>query len=110
MRLSALIRASVRFLGPVANAVRGELSKPEIVRAIAKATVVGGVTGASMAATIKSPDTLTDVVVPLAAAVFTGVLDALSRLQQGEPKPVVVVAEAPPVPLPEPPQTPKSQP
>ncbi len=57
------------------------------MRGLTKAVVVGAVTRASMAATIQRTDVLTDVVVPLAAAAFTGILDALSRLQQGDPKP-----------------------
>jgi len=65
------------------------------------------VTRASMAATIQQADVLTDVVVPLAAAAFTGILDALSRLQQGELKPIAPPAEEmPPFPLPEPPSQP----
>lgn len=94
----------IRFLGPVANAVHGEISKQETVRALTKAMVVGAVTRASLAATIQQADVLTDVVVPLAAALFTGILDALSRLQQGEMKPLAPPAEeAAPFPLPNPP-------
>lgn len=97
-------RRVIHFLGPVAGAIKGELSKQETVRALTKAIVVGAATRASMAATIQEPDVLTDVIVPLAAAAFTGILDALSRLQQGEPKPVPPPAdEPPPFPLPEPP-------
>ena len=102
-------RRVVRFLGPVAGAIKGELSKQETVRALTKAVVVGAATRASMVATIREPDVLTDVVVPLAAAAFTGVLDALSRLQQGDPKPAPPPAdEAPPFPLPEPPSPERS--
>jgi hypothetical protein len=92
---------TVRFLGPVAGAIKGELSKQETVRALTKAVVVGAATKASMFATIQQADVLTDVVVPLAAAAFTGILDALSRLQQGDPKPLPVVEAPPQVPLPE---------
>ncbi|SIN70848.1 hypothetical protein SAMN05444166_0299 [Singulisphaera sp. GP187] len=101
--IETAVERAIRFLGPVANAVHGEISKQETVRALTKAVIVGAVTRASMAATIQRQEVLTDVVVPLAAAVFTGLLDALSRLQQGEPKPVTPRNdEMPQFPLPEP--------
>jgi hypothetical protein len=77
--------AAFRFLGPVAGSIRGELSKQETVRALAKAVVVGGATRATLWASLTAPDALSGVVVPLAAAALTGVLDALGRLQQGDP-------------------------
>lgn len=103
-KVAKILRSTLTFLGPVAGAVHGELSKQETARAIVKAFVVGAATRASMAATIRQSDFLTDVIVPLAAAAFTGALDALSRLQQGEPKPPKPDDEPPPAPLP------KSQP
>lgn len=84
-KLTHLARATIDFLGPVAGAIHGQLSRPEIARAAAKAGVVAVATGASMAATLKNPETLSELVVPLAAAAFTGVLDAVSRLKQGDP-------------------------
>lgn len=96
-------RKAAQFLGPVAGAIQGELSKQETARALAKAMVVGLATRASLAATIREPEVMGDVIVPLAAAAFTGILDALSRLQQGAPKPVPAeIDNPPPVPLPRP--------
>jgi hypothetical protein len=94
-RLRQWVLALAKLVGPVAGAVHGELSKPEVVRSLTKAVVVGAATRASMFATVRDPEFLTDVVVPLAAAAFTGVLDALSRLQQGEPKPTDAPTEPP---------------
>ncbi|AGA28401.1 hypothetical protein [Singulisphaera acidiphila] len=101
-KLTHLARATIDFLGPVAGAIHGQLSRPEIARAAAKAGVVAVATGASMAATLKNPDTLSELVVPLAAAAFTGVLDAVSRLKQGDPnlEPDDDDDKPPPVPLP----------
>lgn len=109
IRFKRYFWAAVRFLGPVAGAVQGTLSKPEIVRALAKATVVGTATRTSMTAVMRDQETLTEVVVPLAAAVFTGVMDALGSLGHGDPKPEPAPApdEVPPFPLP---TNPESQP
>jgi|GEM_PF-3222265 len=110
-RSSELTRAFVHFLGPVAGAIKGELSKQETARALVKALVVGVATRASLAATIQQPDVLADVVVPLAAAGFTGALDALSRLEQGNPKStstLVRTDEVPSTPIPHPPDDPRN--
>jgi len=109
-RSSELSRAVVHFLGPVAGAIKGELSKQETARALVKALVVGVATRASLAATIQQPDVLADVVVPLAAAGFTGALDALSRLEQGNPKPTSTGerTDEPPPPAPHPPDDPRN--
>jgi hypothetical protein len=98
----------IRYLGPVANAVHGELSKPEVARALVKALVTGAGTWGTMRVAITSPDTLTDVVIPTAAAALTGIMDAMSRLEQGMPKststsPPVVEDAAPREPAPGPP-------
>lgn len=87
----------IRYLGPVASAVHGELSKPEIARAAMKAVITGGATWGTMKVSITDPDTITSLVIPVTAAAFTGVMDAMSRLEQGKPKPIPP-PDLPPVP------------
>jgi hypothetical protein len=87
--------AIVRFFGPVAGAVRGELSKEERLRALSKALVVGAATRASLWSTLSAPETLSDLIVPLTAAALAGLLDAVSRLQQGEAQPTAAIPAAP---------------
>lgn len=95
----------IRYLGPVASAVHGELSKPEIARAAVKALLTGGATWGTMQVSITDPDTLNSFVIPVTAAIFTGAMDAMSRLEQGDRKPA---PDLPPVPLPA--EPPPSQP
>lgn len=107
---AAIVRGTkhvIRFMGPVAGAVHGELSKPEVARSVVKAVVVAAGTKASMTATITQPNVVTDIVVPLGAAILTGTMDAMSRLEQGAhqlPAPPVLTP-LPPVP-PQPPADP----
>jgi hypothetical protein len=82
LRLAAA--SALRFFGPVAGAVKGQISKEEWVRAATKAVVVAGATRATLWASLTAPDALSDVVVPVAAAALAGALDALSRYHQGD--------------------------
>lgn len=93
----------IRYLGPVASAVHGELSKPEIARAAVKALLTGGATWGTMQVSITDPDTLNSFVIPVTAAAFTGVMDAMSRLEQGDRKPGTEPDLRPISPPPEPP-------
>lgn len=77
-------RAAYRFCGPVAGAVQGELSKEERVRAISKAVIFGATSGTTLLATIRHPDTLTEVVVPLVTAALAGAMDAMFHHQTGK--------------------------
>lgn len=75
--------AAFRFFGPVAGSVKGRLSGDEVHRALAKAVVAAG-TGAGAASRIlKDPDVLAVVVIPAIVGAVVGLLDAISRYQQG---------------------------
>lgn len=87
-------RFVVRFLGPVAGSVQGELCKEERQRVLVKMLVMGVVTGVPVWSSNDS-EYLTDLVIPVGVAALTGVVDAKRRLNQGETKPP---EDAPPVP------------
>jgi hypothetical protein len=82
-RAARIARAAYRWCGPVAGSIRGELSKEERVRAISKAMLFGVTSGTTLLATIKQPDTVTEVVVPLVTAALAGLLDAVFHHQTG---------------------------
>lgn len=86
--LKSAALAVFRFFGPVAGAVKGRLTAEEAHRALTKAVVTAG-TGAGAASRIlKDPDVLAVVVIPVVVGAIVGLLDAISRYQQGaEPSP-----------------------
>lgn len=82
-RAARTLHAIYAWCGPVAGSIKGELSKEERVRAISKAVLFGATSGTTILATLKQPDTLTEVVVPLVTATLAGVMDALFHHQLG---------------------------
>jgi hypothetical protein len=67
----------------VAGSIKGELSKEERVRTITKAAIFGATSGVSLVTTLRQPDTLAEVVVPLVTAALAGAMDALFHHQIG---------------------------
>jgi hypothetical protein len=80
------VAAVLRFFGPAADAVKGELSKREVMQALSKAAISGWTTKVALTASLTAPEPLAVVWIPLAAAAATGILDSISRYHQGEAK------------------------
>ncbi len=75
--------AVYRFCGPMAGAVRGEMGKDEWKRTAAKALAAYVTSDTTLRATLKDPDVITLVVVPLGSAILMGACDAAFQKQVG---------------------------
>lgn len=84
--------AAILFVGPVSNAVKGELNQEERKRALFTGLAKSIATGAGVVAVFGTTEMLTNLVVPIVMTAFFAGWDALARLNQGA---------TPPAPLPD---------
>jgi hypothetical protein len=82
-RVSPILRGLCRWLGPVADSLRGQLNDAEKVKVLVKFLSTYGLSRAAVEAAAHDPDFLTAWVVPVAPALFAGAWEAVCRWQQG---------------------------
>ncbi len=103
--LRTFYRGFCRWFGPVAGAIKGEVSKEERKRVLAKAAITYGTTWAGLKRAMHDADVVAEFFLPLATAAVVAWLETVSRKEQGEEK---TCPDTPPTAEPSSPSSPAS--